>query len=69
MDSEVIHSEYTKDLPKVIKPGTKLKNIIYPITIMEDGYDDISVKDMNLQIETGLKMQHDGKNIRENINK
>ncbi|MCC3869742.1 hypothetical protein [Terrisporobacter mayombei] len=69
MDSEVIHSEYTKNLPKVIKAGAKMKNIVYPITIMGDGYDDISVKDMNLQIETGFKMQHEGKNIRESINK
>ncbi|WP_018592833.1 DUF3185 family protein [Terrisporobacter glycolicus] len=69
MDSEVIHSEYTKNLPKVIKPGATLKNIVYPIAIMGVGYDDISIKDMNLQIETGLKMQHEGKDIREDINK
>ena len=69
MDSEVIHNEYIKNLPKVIKPGATLKNIVYPIAIMGVGYDDIPVKDMNLQIETGLKMQHEGKDIRENINK
>lgn len=69
MDSEIIHSEYEYNLPKVIKPGTKIKNIVYPITIMGDGYDDIPVKDMNVQMETGAKIQHEGKNIRENINK
>lgn len=68
IDSEVIHTEYTANLPKVIKPGTKLKNLTHPIAVMGVGYDNVSIKDIKIQLETGLNFQHDGKSIRENIN-
>jgi hypothetical protein len=69
INSDVIHTEYTKKLPKVIKSGTTLKNLTHPIAIMGVRYSDMAVDDINIQIETKLKMQHEGKNIRENINK
>lgn len=69
IDSGVIHTEYADKLPEVIKPGEIIKNITYPLAVMGVGYDNISVEDINIQIETGLKMQHTGKDIRENINK
>ncbi|MBO3443858.1 hypothetical protein [Clostridium sp. CCUG 7971] len=69
MNSGVIHSEYTNKLPKVIKPGTTLNNLTHPVAIMGVRYDNIPVKDINIEIETKLKIQHDGKKIRENINK
>ena len=69
MGSEVIHSEYTHTLPELIKPGMTLKNLTHRVAIMGVVYDKMPVKDINIEIETGFKMQHAGKNIRENINK
>lgn len=69
INSPAIHTEYANELPKVIKPGTTLKNLTHPIAIMGVRYDDIPVKDINIEIETRFKMQHEGANIRENINK
>lgn len=46
-----------------------LRNLVYPIAVEGTLYDDISLEDMNIEIETSFKMQHDGKSIRENIDK
>lgn len=69
MNSDVIHSEYTNTLPKLIKPGMTLKNLTHKVAVMGVGYDQLPIKDLDIEIETGFKIQHSGKNIRENINK
>ena len=67
MEYDIIHSDYAKNLPKIIKPGTILKNLTHTVAVMGVGYDNIPVEDMDIQIETNYKMQHNGENIRESI--
>ncbi|HBI93676.1 MAG TPA: hypothetical protein DDY58_15365 [Terrisporobacter glycolicus] len=69
INNPVIYSEYVKNLPKVVEPKMTLRNLVYPIAVEGTLYDDISLEDMNIEIETALKMQHEGKSIRENIDK
>ncbi len=55
IDSDMVYTEYTKKLDKVIKPGTKIKNLTQFILGIYKDDDDIPIKDTDIVIESGIK--------------
>ncbi|MEG0857087.1 MAG: hypothetical protein RSG52_11485 [Terrisporobacter sp.] len=54
VDSDMVYTEYTKKLDKVIKPGTKIKNLTqFVIGIYKDD-KGIPIKDTDIIIESGI---------------
>lgn len=67
INNPTMYDEHIKNLPKVVEPNMTLKHLVYPIAVEGTLYDDIPLQDMNIVIETALKMQHEGQTIREDI--
>lgn len=55
IDSDMVYTEYTKKLDKVIKPGTKIKNLTqFILGIDYEDDKDIPIKDSDIMIESGI---------------
>ena len=54
IDSDMVYTEYTKKLDKVIKPGTKIKNLTQFIIGIYKDDEGISIKDTDIIIESGI---------------
>lgn len=51
----MVYTEYTKELDKVIKPGTKIKNLTQFVLGLYKNDDGIPIKDTDIVIESGIK--------------